>query len=151
MDDLSEEFRIYLDDRDYELNVSDDEGTLSRDDLFHLLQSSKRRALLWYISGFDPPYGGKWRRQLHVLKNKKPPDQINSKERKTVYINLHQAHLPKLDDFRVIDYVECSGEFERGDNFSVMESFVSDQFYCDKDKVEVDETSSGGKVFTGIL
>lgn len=152
MGDLSKEFKVYLDNQDYEVNGSDDEEGLNRDDLFQLLQSSRRRAVVRYISGFDPPYSkGEVAKAIACIENQKPPSQISSNERQTVYINLHQVHLPKLDEFSIIDYRERSGEFERGENFTVMDSFVLDEFNDNGERVEVSETPLWQKVFSGIL
>jgi len=89
-----------------------DEGTLSTDDAFHLLQNSRRRGVLRYIRGRPDADSFEMRdiaEQVAAWEQGKPIGAITSTERQRVYIALYQSHLPKLDEHGVIEYDQSRG------------------------------------------
>jgi len=52
---------------------------------------------------------------------------ISSDERKTVYVDLDQWHLPKMDATEVIDYDGDRKTIEQGQNFENLVSYLPDE------------------------
>ena len=85
---------------------------LSRDDLFHLLQNSRRRAVLRYL--FDQSSEGiitmrEAAEEVAAWENDTEVAQLTSDRRQRVYIALYQSHLPKLHEYGVIEYDQSRG------------------------------------------
>lgn len=92
------------------------EDSISDDDIFHILQNERRRYVLQYLQ----EQAGECTlrdlaRQIAAWENETSPQQVSSDERQRVYIALYQAHLPKLDDFGVIDYNQARGIIKQTD------------------------------------
>jgi hypothetical protein len=115
----------------------DDDASLSKDELFHILQNRRRRDVLWYLRGTE----GSVRmrdiaEQVAAWENDTTVQALMSDQRQRVYIALYQEHLPKLDEDGVIDYNKSRGIVERND--------VADQFdpYLTNEIVEEQAVSS---------
>jgi hypothetical protein len=80
------------------------------DDVFHLLQNSRRREVLRYLEGVED-----WvelsdvAEQVAAWEHDTTVEALSSKERKRVYVALYQSHLPKLDEVDVIEYDQHRG------------------------------------------
>lgn len=82
-----------------------EETELSLDAIYHLLQNERRRGVISYLAKHDCPVTrSEVAEQVAAWENGTDVDQIDSQERKRVYIALHQVHLPKLDDAGVLEY-----------------------------------------------
>ncbi|MFC6732205.1 hypothetical protein [Haladaptatus sp. DYSN1] len=84
---------------------------LTQDDIFHLLQNERRRAVLRYLAQSDED-SVRMRdvaEQVAAWENDTTVQQLHSDERQRVYIALYQTHLPKLDDSGVIEYNQSRG------------------------------------------
>lgn len=93
---------------------SDDEETLSKDDVFHILQNERRRRVLELISCGDPTFNMRdVAEQVAAWEHDTTVQALKSDERQRVYIALYQSHLPKLDKLGVIDYNQSRGIIER--------------------------------------
>lgn len=85
------------------------------DQVFDLLRNRRRRDVMrWVGSDPDPVEIGTLAVHLAAYECDKEPSQINSEERKRVYISLYQSHLPKMDDLDAIEYDRRSGMVELG-------------------------------------
>lgn len=80
--------------------------TISKDAVFHLLQNSRRRAVLRILiaRGADSVAIGDIADQVAAWENDTTVSRLSSMGRQRVYIALYQSHLPKLDDHAVITY-----------------------------------------------
>lgn len=103
-----------------ESNPADDE--LSLDEIFHLLQSDRRRLVIEHLRGRDDEV------VMRDLVEEVAADEYNtsvesldSTRRQRVYIALYQRHLPKLDDAGVIDYNQNRGIVRRNSLASEVE------------------------------
>lgn len=99
--------------------VSHDESdpepeTLSTDRKFELLKNERRRHVLRYLwENGNQSTTGELAEHVAVLENdKESVHELTSKERKTVYVGLHQCHLPKMADYGVIDFNQARGTVE---------------------------------------
>jgi hypothetical protein len=93
-----------------------DEG-LSRNDLFEVLNNSRRRCALHYLKQHADRRVGLRELVDHVAawENNTTVDKVESAKRKSVYTALRQSHLPKMDDAGVIEYDILRGEVELTD------------------------------------
>lgn len=93
--------------------VSDDVDRLPDDVVFGLLANERRRQVLTYLAdGGNPASLSDLAEHIASSENDKPVAALTSQERKRVYVGLHQAHLPKMDDASVVDYDQPSGSVE---------------------------------------
>jgi hypothetical protein len=90
----------------------DDPISIDKDDLFHLLQNGRRRAVLRYFAANPDQETYDMRtlaEEIAAWENGIPVAQLSSDQRQRVYIALYQSHLPKLDDYGVIEYNQPRG------------------------------------------
>jgi hypothetical protein len=103
--------------RDESATLEDDErrpSALSTDDVFHILQTKRRRDVLRYLQGTDGPVRMRaLAEQVAAWEHDTTVDALTSNERQRVYISLYQSHLPKLDEERIIRYDKDRGIVER--------------------------------------
>lgn len=88
-------------------------GSLPKDDLFHLLQNSRRRAVLRYLRGREGPVRMRdVAEQVAAWENDTTVAALRSDERQRVYVALYQSHLDALADAGVIEYDKSRGVLE---------------------------------------
>jgi hypothetical protein len=88
---------------------------LSRDKIFHILQTQRRRYALRYLKGTDGPVEMRdVAEQVAAWENDTTLQALTSDERQRVYIALYQSHLPKLESEGIIEYEKSRGIVERG-------------------------------------
>ena len=104
--------RIHIS-KDSEVASSKD-GTLTKDEIFHLLQNARRRQVLRYLADSDGPVDmSDLAEQVTAWEYNITVQQITSDQRRRVYISLYQNHLPKLADSGLITYNQSRGIVER--------------------------------------
>jgi len=90
------------------------ETELSKDKIFHLLQTPRRRYVLRYLKEFDGVVEMRdLAEQVAAWENDTTVQALTSDERQRVYIPLYQSHLPKLDEEGIIEYNQSRGTVER--------------------------------------
>ncbi|WP_089826424.1 DUF7344 domain-containing protein [Halogranum amylolyticum] len=128
------------------------ERSLSRDELFHLLQSGRRRAVVRYLCDHRDESTFEMRDiavQVAAWENDKPVDRLESDERQRVYIALYQSHLPKLDEAGVIEYNQSRGWVESMPLLDRVEQYlVVDEQPSESDN-ETDEESISMRYYGG--
>jgi hypothetical protein len=88
-------------------------GSLSKDELFHLLQNSRRRAVLRYLRGREGPVRMRdVAEQVAAWEHDTTVAGLSSDERQRVYIALYQSHLDALAEAGVIAYDKSRGTVE---------------------------------------
>lgn len=91
-----------------------DAASLSKDDIFHLLQNERRRLVLRYLRGTDEPVRMRdIAEQVAAWEHDTTVEELTSTQRQRVYIPLYQSHLSKLDEAGLIDYQQNRGIVER--------------------------------------
>lgn len=95
----------------------DPDADLGVGEVFELLQNQRRRRVLRYLTTETDGRATLSDLAEHVagLENDVPPDRITSTQRKRVYVGLYQAHLPKLDDYGVVDFDKHRGTVDLRD------------------------------------
>lgn len=81
------------------------ENELSRVDLFEVLSSDRRRALLCFLR----LRGGEadlreLATQIAAWEQDTDPEAVSEDDTKRVYISLYQSHLPKLEEYELVSY-----------------------------------------------
>ena len=78
-------------------------GTLDRTDIHDILRNDRRRHVLTSLRGDD---GSMSLRDLSevIATEETGEDPAPRNVRQSVYVSLHQTHLPKLDDHGVVEY-----------------------------------------------
>lgn len=81
------------------------ESKLSKDTLFHLLGSQRRRWAIRYLTDNEEENVavGDLADQVAAWEHGLSPEQVTAKQRKRTYTSLQQTHLPALDEVDVID------------------------------------------------
>ena len=95
-------------------SASDDRGPseqeLPLDVTFEILKNRRRRLVLDYLREADETVRiGELAEHIAAIENDIPVQQLNSQQRKRVYIGLYQCHLPKMDDAGVVDFNQDRG------------------------------------------
>ncbi|MFB6131141.1 MAG: hypothetical protein ABEJ28_10010 [Salinigranum sp.] len=100
-------------------------GTLSRDEIFHVLQNRRRRDVLRYLQGrHDAVDLSDLAEQVAAWEHDTTVDALTSKERKRVYVALYQAHLPKLDDNGLVEYDQQRGTLRRTERADLLDPYL---------------------------
>ncbi|WP_394741479.1 DUF7344 domain-containing protein [Natronococcus roseus] len=110
---------------DEEETVSDETPTLSSDDIFHLLQTNRRRDTIRYLLEEEGPV--KMRdvaEYVAARENDTTVAELSSTERQRVYIPLYQSHLPKLDEEGVVEYNQPRGIVKPTDNLEIFAPYI---------------------------
>jgi hypothetical protein len=92
----------------------DTEGVpIPRDELFHLLQNERRRAVVRYLRGVDGPVSMREvAEQVAAWEHGTTVAALTSDQRQRVYIALYQSHLDALDAAGVVEYNKPRGVVE---------------------------------------
>ena len=89
------------------LESPSDETGLDRTGIFEVLSNERRRLVLRYLQQREVEEGVDFRDlvdQVAAWENGTTIDRLDSSDRKCVYTALRQTHLPKLDEFGVVEY-----------------------------------------------
>lgn len=87
------------------------DGTaLPADELFHVLQTFRRREAIRYLLGESGPVKmPAVAEHVAAVEHETTVAELTSEQRQRVYIPLYQSHLPKLDELGVIEYDKPRG------------------------------------------
>lgn len=112
---------------------SESSVTITMDVGFHLLQNSRRRAVLRYLLDHDGT--------VHTIDD--VTDQVAAWETETtsavvppaarqrVYISLYQIHLPTLADAGVIEYDRAQGTVSATPRVDIFAAYLAEEFHPD--------------------
>lgn len=118
---------------------------ISKDDAFHVLQNSRRRAVLRYLLDRDEPQRLQMRDVAEAVaawEHGTTTEQLTSDQRQRVYIALYQSHLPKLDELGVIEYDQARGIVEPTRLLAVFAPFLEAGLEADTQRLTVDDVES---------
>jgi DNA-binding transcriptional ArsR family regulator len=80
---------------------------LSKDELFRILSSSRRRYIIYFLHEEGEPVSlNDLATRIAAEENDRPVEEVTDSERQRVYISLYQTHLPKLEEADIISYDE---------------------------------------------
>ncbi|WP_415379398.1 hypothetical protein [Halosimplex sp. TS25] len=122
-----------LTDEEQETADDDQSDPLGKNELFHLLQNERRRAVIRYLEGTDQTV--KMRdvaEQVAAWEHDTTVRALTSDERQRVYIALYQSHLDTLDEAGVIDYNKSRGLVDPQPALDEVASYIEDQPAADE-------------------
>lgn len=95
--------------------------------VFELLKNERRRQVIAFLKQQDDRSTTLDVLAEHIasLENDIDVAQLTSSQRKRVYIALYQCHLPKMDDFGVIDYNQNRGTIQLR-NTSLLDPYLAE-------------------------
>ncbi|WP_206424994.1 DUF7344 domain-containing protein [Halosimplex salinum] len=120
-------------DEEQETEPDDDSDPLGKNELFHLLQNERRRAVIRYLEGTDQTV--KMRdvaEQVAAWEHDTTVRALTSDERQRVYIALYQSHLDTLDEAGVIDYNKSRGLVDPQPPLEDVASYIEDEPNADE-------------------
>lgn len=113
-----------------EAESADEQGAdeeLSLDLIFEVLKNERRRRVLYYLQENDGPASLRTLSEhIAALENDKTVAELNSQERKRVYVGLYQCHLPKMDDMSFVHFNKDRGIIELGPAASEVDRYLDD-------------------------
>ncbi len=111
---------------------------LSKDKIFHLLQTPRRRHVLRYLKSQDGTVEMRdIAEQVAAWENDTTVQALSSDQRQRVYIPLYQSHLPKLDEEGIINYDQSRGTVERTEVANQLDQYLVE----DDDEEAMSETT----------
>lgn len=114
---------------------------LTKDEIFDTLKASRRRAVLRYLDeNGGTATTGTLAEHIAAVENGIDRSELSSSQRKRVYVALYQAHLPRMDDFGVIEYDADRGDVRLCDQAEKVLSYL---YYEPEGSGEGDEDTGG--------
>lgn len=103
------------------------EADLSTDDVFHVLQTKRRRDVLRYLQDTSGPVRMRdLAEQVAAWEQQTSVEALSSNERQRVYISLYQSHLPKLDEEGIVTYDKDRGIIERAPLAAAFDPYIDE-------------------------
>lgn len=104
---------------------SEEVPKLSSDEIFHILQTNRRRDTIRYLLDADGPV--KMRdiaEYVAARENDTTVEELTSTERQRAYIPLYQSHLPKLDEEGIIEYNQSRGIVRPTEQLEIFKPYI---------------------------
>ena len=131
---------------------------LSKDKIFHLLQTPRRRHVLRYLKDHEGTIEMRdIAEQVAAWENDITVQELTSDQRQRVYIPLYQSHLPKLDEEGIIEYNQSRGTVTRTEIANQLDRYLSTDDESDNvdddtdDEIQWEAYYLGVSVFSTIL
>lgn len=100
---------------------------LSRDRLFDLLSSPRRRYVLYYLREKGGPIElTDLAEKLAAWQDDTPLEDVSPQARKRMYVSLYQTHIPRLEEAGLITYNPDSGEISLVEGRSSVDRYLDD-------------------------
>ncbi|ELZ14154.1 hypothetical protein C477_20950 [Haloterrigena salina JCM 13891] len=106
---------------------SDEPRELSQDEIFHILQTNRRRDVIAYLLDRTETDSVKMRDIAELVaakENETTVENLTSTQRQRVYIPLYQSHLPKLDEEGIIEYDKPRGIVHPTDRLEIFRPYL---------------------------
>jgi DNA-binding transcriptional ArsR family regulator len=101
---------------------------LSRDQVFDILSSPRRRYVLYYLREYGGPVElTDLAEKLAAWENDTTVEALPPQARKRVYVSLYQTHVPKLEEAGLIVYDSDSGELALAEDDSPVDPYLGEQ------------------------
>ena len=107
------------------LKYYDPVQTIEKDDVFHILQSSRRRLVLAYLREQNKEVTMReLSKQVAAWENNKPIHELTPDEKQRIYVSLYQGHLEKLEEHNIITYDRERGLIARTEAASRFDPYI---------------------------
>ena len=101
---------------------------LSKDSVFGLLSTRRRRLVLRYLRSTSGPVAMRdLAAQVAAWENDIEPEAVTYKQRKRVYTSLYQSHLPKMRDSNVVEYDRNRGRVALTELGSDLDRYLTEE------------------------
>ena len=101
--------------------------TLSTEDVYEILSNRRRRYAIHYLKQTGEPVDvSTLAERVAAWENEKPIGELDSQERKRVYISLYQSHLPTLEKRGLVAYDADRGIVELTGSIADAEIYLED-------------------------
>jgi len=99
---------------------------ISTDVVFEILSNTRRRMVLYYLrrSGGSATVQ-ELAEQIAALENDVEVEDLQSQQRKRVYVSLYQTHIPKLEETGIIEYDDARGVVYLTDQASEIDTYLT--------------------------
>lgn len=127
---------------------------ISKDDVFHLLQSPRRRAVLRYLLEQEDTAAFEMRALAEAVaawEHDTTVRQLHSDERQRVYVSLFQSHLPTLSEHGAIEYDQSRGTIRPGPMLAVFEPYLADGLHADAERLTPPAEAADTTTDSGII
>ncbi len=106
-------------------SARDTSPRLSTEDVYEVLSNRRRRYAIHHLKQTDGPVDvSTLAEQVAAWENDKPVAELDSQERKRVYISLYQSHLPTLEKRGLVAYDDDRGIVELTDSIANAEVYL---------------------------
>jgi hypothetical protein len=100
-------------------------ANLSTEDVYEILSNRRRRYAIHYLKQTDGPVDiSTLAEKVAAWENGKSVSELDSQERKRVYISLYQSHLPTLEKRGLVTYDDDRGIVELTDSIADAEVYL---------------------------
>jgi DNA-binding transcriptional ArsR family regulator len=107
--------------------MSSKDADLSHDLIFDILSSARRRYVIYVLRREDEPMAvAELAEIVAAWENDTTVDQLDSQERKRVYVSLYQTHIPKLAEAGIVDHDRDTGNVYLTDTAFEVDRYLSD-------------------------
>lgn len=105
---------------------ADTSSEISTDVVFEILSNTRRRMVLYYLrqSGGSATVQ-ELAEQIAALENDIDVAELQSQQRKRVYVSLYQTHIPKLESTGIIEYDDTQGTVYLTDRAMEIDTYLT--------------------------
>ena len=100
---------------------------LSQEEIFDVLSSQRRRFILHYL--LQNEGGGSLKHVVTTVaawENDTSPEELSSKLRTRAYTTIRQTHLPKMDEYGVVEYDPDSGDINLTPSGEILKQYLDE-------------------------
>jgi hypothetical protein len=107
-----------------EPSVPDQSRELTASAVFDLLSNNRRRCVIHFLLEEPESTVRELSRHVAAWEYDVKLSDVTGKQRKRVYTGLHQTHLPRLDDYGVLEYDSNRGDVRGTERLEVFEPYL---------------------------
>lgn len=105
-----------------------DTNRLSQDKAFDLLSSPRRRYVINHLQHAGEPVElTELAKKVAAWENETSVGELTSKQQKRVYVSLYQTHIPKLEEFGIVEYDSDAGTVAVTDQIDDVSRYLSEE------------------------
>jgi hypothetical protein len=104
--------------------MSDESPAIDEGEIHDVLRNARRRELISFLGRHDDGYATIQDLSEHIARLESGEDPPPRNVRQSVYVSLHQTHLPKLEALGIVDYDTESKDVRLRDRASQVEEYM---------------------------
>lgn len=135
----------------YQVPDANGRRSIPKDDVFHTLGNPRRRQALFELYEAEGPMVlSDLAERVASVEQDKLVRELDSQERKRVYISLHQSHLPKLEEAGFIEYSDRKHGVELVNGEDIIERYLYTETQSAKWKMWFEATAMATVMLVGL-